>query len=75
MSAVAIVLKQNMARCPWRESLFCSMPIMGMNLNLSLTAHLLLLISLQSYKLAPPPKKRQHYAIEDDSDDVMGANL
>ncbi len=51
------------------------MPIMGMNLNLSLTAHLLLLISLQSYKLAPPPKKRQHYAIEDDSDDVMGANL
>jgi hypothetical protein len=46
------------------------------NLTLSLTAHLMLLISLQSYKLAPPPKKKDDIRqIEDDSDDVTGADL
>ncbi len=44
-------------------------------LTLSLTAHLMLLISLQSYKLAPPPKKDDIMQIEDNSDDVTGADL
>jgi hypothetical protein len=37
----------------------------------------MLLISLQSYKLAPPPGKKEDdiMHIEDDSDDVTGANL
>ncbi len=43
-------------------------------LTLSLTAHLMLLISLQSYKLAPP-KKDDIMQIADYSDDVMGADL
>jgi hypothetical protein len=42
-------------------------------ITLSLTAHLMLLISLQSYKLAPPKKTTMQ--TEDDSDDVMGADL
>ncbi len=33
--------------------------VVFLNLTLSLTAHLMLLISLQSYKLAPPPKKKK----------------
>ncbi len=46
------------------------------HLTLSLTALLMLLISLQSYKLAPPPKKKDDIMqIEDDSDDVTGADL
>jgi hypothetical protein len=44
------------------------------NFNLSLTAHLILLISLQSYKLAPP-QKDDIMQIEDGTDDVMGADL
>jgi hypothetical protein len=44
------------------------------DLTLSLTAHLMSLISLQSYKLAPPPKD-DTMQIEDDSDDVSGADL
>ncbi len=43
-------------------------------LTLSLTAYFMLLISLQSHKLAPP-KKDDIMQIKDDSDDVMGADL
>ncbi len=36
----------------------------------------MLLNSLQSYKLAPPPKKKGDIMhIEDNSDDVMGTDL
>ncbi len=62
---------------------FLSLPTQPSGLGLTitvltrwLTSHLILFILLHSYKLAPPLKKKDDIMqTEDDSDDVMGADL